>query len=92
MLLVVAIMLSGVLVGYLFKAKELKFLSKIIMTAIYLLLFFLGVTVGSNPDIMNNLTTIGVDGITIAVVSVLGSSLAALFVYNKFFKNSHNEG
>ncbi|MFI3321963.1 MAG: LysO family transporter [Rikenellaceae bacterium] len=92
MLKVVLIMLSGVAVGYLMRGKNLKFVSKIIMCAIFLLLFFLGVSVGGNSDIMDNLATIGLDGLIISVVSLSGSCLGALIVYNKFFKQVNNEG
>ncbi|MFI3315203.1 MAG: LysO family transporter [Rikenellaceae bacterium] len=87
MLTVVGIMLVGIGLGYLFRGKKLSFIPKVTMVSIYLLLFFLGVSVGSNPEIMDNLDTIGLDGLIITLAALAGSLLAGWFVYFKFFKD-----
>ena len=60
MLKIVGIMLLGVFTGYLLKNYQLRWVQKWIMLAIWLLLFLLGIAVGTNGEIMNNLDAIGV--------------------------------
>ncbi len=72
-------MLLGIGVGYIFRKKNLSFISKVITVLIWILLFVLGLEVGSNPQIVSNLGKLGVDAILITVGALLGSiTLAAL--------------
>jgi len=89
MITVLAIMTAGIVLGiFLQKKKKLiQINDKLTMWAIYLLLFLLGISVGSNDTIMQNLDTIGVKALIITAGSLIGSILAAWFVYVKFFKN-----
>ncbi|MEG1634300.1 MAG: LysO family transporter [Rikenellaceae bacterium] len=88
MLIVISIMLCGVAIGYKLRNKNMKLIAPIIMWLIFLLLFFLGVSVGSNAQIMDNLSTIGTDAVVITFGAVLGSCLAALLIYKLFFKSN----
>ena len=63
MLKIVGIMLLGVFTGYLLKNYQFRWVQKWIMLAIWLLLFLLGIAVGTNGEIMNNLDTIGLKGL-----------------------------
>ncbi len=56
------------------------------MVTIYMLLFFLGIDIGANKTIINNLSTLGLQALAIALAATLGTCLAALFVYKVFFK------
>ncbi len=87
MFTVIGIMFSGIALGYLFRKIEiLQKLGKPISYTIFLLLFLLGITVGSNPEIVNNLATLGWQAVMIAFAGTLGSVLAAWGVYYFFFK------
>lgn len=91
MFTVFSIMVAGVITGlYLRRFNNLKFISKLITGFIFLLLFFLGISVGNNPDIVNNLPTIGLQSIIITTGALAGSILAALFVYKRFFSKNDN--
>lgn len=92
MIIVISIMLCGVGIGYKFRNRKFKLVSPIIMLLIFFLLFFLGVSVGGNNDIMNNLAKIGLDALIITLGAVIGSCLAAMAVYRIFFKKLENEG
>ena len=59
---------------------------KTISLTIFLLLFILGVSIGSNSLIVNNLGKFGWQAIILAVSGVLGSLLAARLVLQLFFK------
>lgn len=89
MFTVLFIMLLGVGLGWLLRGKQLTFVSKIVTALIYLLLFVLGSQVGANEAVMGNLSSIGIDALVITVGALLGSLLAARFVYLKFFKGKN---
>ena len=88
MLKIVAIMLGGVFVGYLFRAKKLSWISKAITVAIWMLLFALGVVVGNNEMILNHLDTLGVQALVLTLGAVSGSLILAKIVYHFFFKKT----
>ena len=89
MLSIFFFILSGIAVGYLLRNKTCKqHVGSIINAVIIVLLFFLGVNVGANKQIINNFLTIGFDAFAIAFAATLGSVLCAWLVYNQFFKNN----
>jgi len=86
MLTVFAIMLAGIGAEYfLRRIPDIKIIGKLITCFIFLLLFFLGISVGHNEKIVNNLTTIGLQALIITMGAIAGSILLAWFVYKKFF-------
>lgn len=86
MLKIVCIMLGGALAGFLLRKKKLGWVSQFIMIAIWILLFLLGIAVGHNEEILNNLDTIGWQALVLSIGAVLGSVLLAGVVYRFFFK------
>lgn len=87
MFIIISLLLLGVGVGYLFRNNNLKWISKLIMALIWLLLFILGVEVGENEEIMKGLHTIGIEALIIAVAAVLGSIIGAKLLWNWIKKN-----
>ncbi len=85
MLKIVGIMLFGMMVGYTFRKHNLRWIQKAIMVAIWLLLFLLGIAVGLNDGIMNNLDTIGWQALVLAVAATGGSVVLAWVVYRYWF-------
>lgn len=87
MLVVFSIMIVGIVAGYfLRRVPELTFLPRFISIFIFLLLFFLGISVGKNPQIMNNLLSIGGQALIITAGALAGSLALAWLVYKKFFE------
>lgn len=86
--IVIGLMVLGIILGYLFRERNLKTVHKLINYAIFILLFLLGITVGANGNIMNNLGTIGYDALLITLAAVTGSVLCAWGVYRFFFSPS----
>ncbi len=88
MLAVAIIMGAGMLLGFLLKAKKKTVVvnERLIGYAIYLLLFLLGVSIGSNQEIMNALSTLGLVALVVAVAAVLGSIVVGWITYSLFFK------
>ncbi len=92
MLSIFTFILSGVAVGYLVRNKtHKKHVGSIINVIIIVLLFFLGVAVGANKQIVENFATIGFDAFAIAFASTLGSILCAWFIFNRFFKSKKDK-
>ena len=86
------IMCTGIGIGYLL--RDLRFLQKVeksISLTIFLLLFVLGLSIGSNSLIINNIGKFGWQAIVLATLSILGSLLASFLVFHLFFKNGGNE-
>ena len=77
MFIIIGIMLTGMLVGYLLRSKRLTWIHKIITFLIWLLLFLLGIDVGGNEAIMKGLHTLGLESLIITLAAVIGSTLLA---------------
>ena len=87
MLNIILILLSGVVVGYFVrKIPQVKYVGTVIGLIIMLLLFFLGVSVGANEQVVKNFSIIGFDAFIITIGGTLGTVLCAWFVYERFFK------
>lgn len=92
MFTVIGIMFGGIAIGYILRKVEiLQKIGKLISYTILLLLFLLGISVGSNDAIVNNLATLGVQAFLIALAGTMGSVLAAWAVYHFFFKKRSGE-
>lgn len=56
------------------------------VTAVYLLLFLLGASVGGNETAMESLATLGLQALLLALGSVIGSVLLAFLLYRWLFR------
>ncbi|MDA3778745.1 MAG: LysO family transporter [Bacteroidales bacterium] len=88
MITVLLIMIAGMLAGMLFRDKKKIILinEKLTTWAIYILLFLLGISIGTNKTIINNLENIGFQALVITIGALAGSLITALICYNLFFK------
>ena len=93
MIEVVGIMLGGMLLGFLLKTKQriVTANEKLITYAIYLLLFLMGVSIGSNELIMNSLSSLGTLALLLSTGAVAGSILMGFLVFKFFFKKIEGE-
>lgn len=82
-------MAIGIVAGILLTGiKNFNFVTeKATSYIIYLLLFFMGLGVGTNREIMANIRTIGMQSLVITLFSILGSVVFAAIVFKIFFKN-----
>lgn len=91
MFTVIGIMFAGIAVGYLLRgAKVLQRIGRPISYTILLLLFLLGISVGANREIVDNLALLGGQAFLLAAAGTAGSVLAAWGVYRVFFKERGN--
>jgi uncharacterized membrane protein YbjE (DUF340 family) len=88
MITVLLLMTSGMILGWVFhnRKKLIKITSELTNWAIYLLLFLLGLSVGTNEKILSNFNQIGFQAILITVFAVAGSILMSWLTYILFFK------
>ena len=87
------VMLSGILIGYILRNIRAipALVSKINIYIIVLLLFVMGLSVGSNPQVIQGLGTLGLLGIAISVVSIAGSVFLSWIVYRHLFKKEDDQ-
>ena len=83
MLIVVSLMLCGIAVGYMLRNKNTRIVSRIITVLIWLLLFLLGIEVGSNPRIVDGMQTLGIEALVLTIGGAVGTTLCAwlLWIY-----------
>ncbi len=81
MLKVMAVMLSGILAGCLFRRRSRAWLPFVISGFVYLLLLFLGFSIGGNALIMDRLPDLGTEALLLTAGAVLGSVTAAGLIY-----------
>ena len=92
MLHIIAIMLFGVAIGYMLRNKKFtQKTEKTISLTIISLLFILGLSIGSNDTIINNLSTYGTQAAVLAMFGLVGSIIVSWAVYNLFFKKGGAE-
>ncbi|HMA68407.1 MAG TPA: LysO family transporter [Candidatus Mcinerneyibacterium sp.] len=92
---VIYFLLAGFLIGLILRKFNKEFILNLIFErmvngAIFLLLFSLGLLVGSNEKILNNFSEIGFVAILISLSGILGSLFIGFFI-NKFFYGDENE-
>ena len=67
MFIIIGIMLTGMLLGFLLRNKRLSWIHKIITLLIWVLLFLLGIDVGGNEAIIKGLHTLGLEALIITL-------------------------
>ncbi len=85
-LIVLALLFAGMIIGYVFREKiPAKRINLLLKLSIYLLLFFMGVAIGRNEEIMDNLALLGWQSLLLTIGAVTGSILFAWLLW-KFYK------
>ena len=69
MFIIIGIMLTGMLFGFLLRNKRLSWIHKIITLLIWVLLFLLGIDVGGNEAIIKGLHTLGLEALIITLAA-----------------------
>ena len=86
MFTIIGLMLTGILLGYLLRKRDLKKIHQSITLLIWLLLFILGIEVGSNEQIIKGLHTIGLEAVILTLGGTLGSVIAAWALWRALYK------
>lgn len=84
---IISTMLAGFVIGhFLHEGKFLQKIEKTTSLTVFALLFVLGLSIGSNRLIVDNLGRFGWQAAILAVLSLSGSIVAARIVFQLFFK------
>lgn len=85
---ILAIMVLGILCGFLLRRKDriVKLVEPLLTWSVYILLLFIGIGVGINKVVLDKLDVIGYQALALTIGGVLGSSVLALLCYKLFFK------
>lgn len=90
---ILGLMILGIIIGY--GLRRISFLRKVevsISYTVFLLLFVLGVTIGSNRLIVDNLFSFGWQAALLALSATVGSILASWLVLKLFFTSKKEKG
>jgi len=87
MWVILILLFAGTLSGYAFSRVKgfNKITDKASIYIIYALLFFMGLSVGTRPEVMKNLAEIGFDALLIALFAIAGSLFTAFLLYRFYF-------
>ena len=77
MLKIVIVMLSGIVLGVTLRRVPIRFVSKIMVVLVWVLLFFLGVEVGSDQVIIGSLQGLGIEAFILTISGLAGSMAMA---------------
>lgn len=78
---VIACMFAGIAVGYLFRHRKIRFIHRIVLIFIWMLLLLLGLEVGANKTVIQQVGKLGFEAFLLATGGTLGSVLAARLLW-----------
>lgn len=62
-------------VGFLLRGRRLTFVNKSVTVLIWALLFFLGVEVGENPQVLSGISNLGLEALWLSLMGLVGTVL-----------------
>ncbi|MFA7116273.1 MAG: lysine exporter LysO family protein [Bacteroidales bacterium] len=81
MIIIFGLIILGLFLGIFLRKVNSIYLNRIITGIIWLLLFIMGIEVGSNPDVVNNLGKLGIDALLISLAASLGSIFTSYIMW-----------
>lgn len=91
MVTIIGLMFTGMLIGFLLRKQQLTWIHKGITAFIWLLLFLLGIDVGSNQAIIRGLHTLGLEAMVLTLAALLGSVTAAWALWYVVYRRDRKE-
>ena len=83
MLTVLLILWGSVAAGFLLRRWPQPWVSKALSLAVWLMLLFIGIEVGSNDTLIASLTLLGTEALSLTLITTLCCSLGALWLWRK---------
>ncbi|MFO8235641.1 MAG: LysO family transporter [Bacteroidales bacterium] len=85
----IVLLIVGITIGFFItNTKMIHLVGKLIDITIFILLFFLGISVGVNDKIISNFDSIGLQAFLVTLAATVGSIAVSVLVYHLFFKNT----
>lgn len=89
MVIGILLLVAGIIIGFFIVNKKLiSWVGKLTDVTIFVLLFFLGLSVGANDRIVSNFENIGLQAFFITIAATAGSVGISVLVYRLFFKKN----
>ncbi|MFP4019485.1 MAG: LysO family transporter [Bacteroidales bacterium] len=83
----IVLLVIGIIIGLFTASKKItRLVGKLTDLTIFVLLFFLGLSVGTNEKIISNFENIGLQSFFITIAATAGSIGISVLVYQLFFK------
>jgi len=78
----------GIAIGWLIRKKQklTGIIDRLLGWSVYLLLFLLGIGIGTNEEIIGDFSTLGLQAIGISLLAIAGSIFGAVICYRLFFE------
>ena len=77
MLQIICMMAAGIGVGWLLRRHNFKIVGILLTILVWALLFFLGIEVGENEQIINSLQNLGLEALVLSLAGTAGSIACA---------------
>ena len=77
MLQIICMMAAGIGVGWLLRRHNFKIVGILLTVLVWALLFFLGIEVGENEQIINSLQNLGLEALVLSLAGTAGSIACA---------------
>lgn len=75
------ILFGSILLGFLLRKIKIPTVPSMVVTAIvWILLLLMGISIGSNPEIVLNIGSYGKQAVVIGVLATVGSAAAAILI------------
>jgi uncharacterized membrane protein YbjE (DUF340 family) len=86
---ILLIMAAGIAAGWFLRKRTFKFINTLLIVLVWALLFFLGIEVGENQQIISSLKDLGLEALLLSLAGTAGS-IALAWALWRFIK--HKEG
>jgi len=74
-------LILGFIIGYVMRRNHVRIkIDRYLVFSVIILLFLIGVNLGSNKDIIKNIMILGIQSFILAITSVIGSAIIAYMV------------
>ncbi len=78
---------AGICAGFIWRRiKAFSHVGKAVSLTVFVMLFFLGVEIGSDEHVLENLSTLGLRAFVLAVAGVAGSVILSMLLYKALFR------
>ena len=78
---------AGICAGFIRRRiKAFSHVGKAVSLTVFVMLFFLGVEIGSDEHVLENLSTLGLRAFVLAVTGVAGSVILSMLLYKALFR------
>ncbi len=79
------ILFGSILIGFLLRNFNIPSVPSWVVTVIvWVLLFLMGISIGSNPEIVSNIGIYGKEALVLGILATLGSAAAAMVIKRRY--------